>query len=187
MLQEAAFELFLEQGYAGTTVDQIATRAGVSRGTFFNYFSGKSDVFWIDLDDVFDDIAARLRNADDSTEAMTTVHGVLVAAAARFGPGDVPWALTQHGMLGSVNELQAAAMSRLSSHARTLSEFLVRRTGNAEIATAAAYAVLGGCVAAAQRWAAAGPGRGSFVPFVDAAIGPVCSGFSAALESRPSR
>ena len=54
MLQDAAFELFLENSYAGTTVEEIAQRAGVSRNTFFNYFPTKSDVFWVELDESLD-------------------------------------------------------------------------------------------------------------------------------------
>ena len=50
VLADAAAELFLEQGYGRTTVDQIAARAGVSRATFFNYFPAKSDVMWLELD-----------------------------------------------------------------------------------------------------------------------------------------
>lgn len=45
-IEEAACELFLEQGYAATSVDDIARRAGVSRSSFFNYFAGKADVLW---------------------------------------------------------------------------------------------------------------------------------------------
>src|SRR3712207_179949 len=51
-LQDAATELFLEQGFERTTVDEIARRAGVARGTFFNYFSAKGDLLWADVDPV---------------------------------------------------------------------------------------------------------------------------------------
>ncbi len=40
-LYEAALALFREQGYEQTTVDQIARRAGLAKGTFFNYFATK--------------------------------------------------------------------------------------------------------------------------------------------------
>lgn len=33
--------LFSAKGFAGTTIDDIVERAGVSRATFFNYFQGK--------------------------------------------------------------------------------------------------------------------------------------------------
>ncbi|KAE8765752.1 TetR family transcriptional regulator [Georgenia thermotolerans] len=40
-IQEAALELFEEQGVRETTVQQIAERAGVSARTFFRYFATK--------------------------------------------------------------------------------------------------------------------------------------------------
>ena len=49
-LAEAASELFLEQGYEATSIADITQRAGVSRSSFFNYFSSKSDVLWSGLD-----------------------------------------------------------------------------------------------------------------------------------------
>jgi len=40
----AACELFVQSGYAGTTVDSIAARAGVAKGTFFVHFKTKDAV-----------------------------------------------------------------------------------------------------------------------------------------------
>jgi AcrR family transcriptional regulator len=40
----AAHELFVEQGYGATTVDQIAARAGVSKPTVFTAVGGKQTV-----------------------------------------------------------------------------------------------------------------------------------------------
>lgn len=42
-LYEAACELFLKSGYAGTSVDEIAERADVARKTAFNHFPRKRD------------------------------------------------------------------------------------------------------------------------------------------------
>ncbi|XRQ08596.1 TetR/AcrR family transcriptional regulator [Actinomadura welshii] len=42
-LYEAACELFLESGYGGTSVDEIAERADVARKTAFNHFPRKRD------------------------------------------------------------------------------------------------------------------------------------------------
>ncbi|MGQ3198856.1 TetR/AcrR family transcriptional regulator, partial [Microbacterium aurantiacum] len=60
MIAEAATELFLEQGYAATSVADIAARAGVSRSSFFNYFSSKSAILWADLDARIDELETRL-------------------------------------------------------------------------------------------------------------------------------
>lgn len=47
-IREHAMRLFEEQGYAQTTVDQIADAAEVSPSTFFRYFPAKEDVVLID-------------------------------------------------------------------------------------------------------------------------------------------
>ena len=43
-LYTSALELFTEQGYERTTIDQITERADVARGTFFNHFQRKEDL-----------------------------------------------------------------------------------------------------------------------------------------------
>ncbi|HEY8905147.1 MAG TPA: TetR/AcrR family transcriptional regulator [Rhodoferax sp.] len=44
-LLAAALDLFVEKGYAATRVEEVATRAGVSKGTLFLYFSSKEELF----------------------------------------------------------------------------------------------------------------------------------------------
>ncbi|EER60367.1 transcriptional regulator, TetR family [Acidovorax delafieldii 2AN] len=44
-LLEAALELFVEKGFAATRVDEVAARAGVSKGTLFLYFPSKEELF----------------------------------------------------------------------------------------------------------------------------------------------
>jgi len=43
-LMNASEHLFLSQGIARTTIEQITARAGVAKGTFYLYFSSKDDV-----------------------------------------------------------------------------------------------------------------------------------------------
>jgi len=42
---EAAFEEFLEHGYAATRLDDIAARVGVTKGTIYVYFKNKEQLF----------------------------------------------------------------------------------------------------------------------------------------------
>ena len=40
----AAWKLFYEQGYNGTTIDDIVAESGTSKGSFYHYFNGKDDL-----------------------------------------------------------------------------------------------------------------------------------------------
>ena len=44
-LLAAALDLFVEKGYAATRVEEVAKRAGVSKGTLFLYYASKEDLF----------------------------------------------------------------------------------------------------------------------------------------------
>ncbi|MDI2097813.1 TetR/AcrR family transcriptional regulator [Ruicaihuangia caeni] len=198
MLQEAAFELFLEQGYDRTTVDHIATRAGVSRATFFNYFGAKSDVFWVDVDDALDALADAFGQlpASAGSDPIAIASNALVSIAAEFGAARVPWVLTQYDAIGGAGELQASAMSRLSRFAGLLERFIERQgdrsasrppvdraapphSASFPIPRAAAYSLAGAVVAAAREWADAGTGRGGLQQYVHAAVGPLAAAFAA--------
>ena len=43
-IEQAAFELFDEKGIAGVSIDMIARRAGIAKGTFYLYFKDKDAV-----------------------------------------------------------------------------------------------------------------------------------------------
>jgi AcrR family transcriptional regulator len=55
-ITQAAIELFTERGFDATTVDDIAAKADVAKGTFFNYFPRKEAV----LDAVPEGIIAQI-------------------------------------------------------------------------------------------------------------------------------
>ncbi|MBI3533183.1 MAG: TetR/AcrR family transcriptional regulator [Burkholderiales bacterium] len=44
-LLDAALELFVEKGFAATKSEEVARRAGVSKGTLFLYFASKEELF----------------------------------------------------------------------------------------------------------------------------------------------
>ncbi|NOH14705.1 MAG: TetR/AcrR family transcriptional regulator [Chloroflexi bacterium] len=45
VILQAAFNLFVEQGYHGTSMRQIAQRADIALGGIYNHFSSKEDIF----------------------------------------------------------------------------------------------------------------------------------------------
>lgn len=64
----AAREICLEKGFARMTVSDITNRANMTRSLFYHYFPGKEEVADAVLDDVIDEILARLRAWNESRE-----------------------------------------------------------------------------------------------------------------------
>jgi AcrR family transcriptional regulator len=184
MIAEAAAELFLEQTYAGTTVDDIARRAGVSRATFFNYFGAKSDLLWLEVDEALAAFDDTLGTVPVDAAPMDAVLEAVTRLADAFGPGRLPLAVTQVDLMGTDEELQASALPRFLALVRRLEVFIARRAGlaaDALLPRAAATAVVGAAVSAAAAWARAGVRRGPLTPLVRTAVAPVCAGYAAHL------
>src|SRR2546427_11992467 len=53
-LLEAALEVFAERGYRDSSVDEIAERAGYSKGAVYWHFSSKDDLFFALLEERID-------------------------------------------------------------------------------------------------------------------------------------
>ena len=67
-IRASALQLFREQGYDATTVEQIAAAAGVSHMTFFRYFPTKEDVA---MSDSYDPMIAALLEQTPATWPLT--------------------------------------------------------------------------------------------------------------------
>jgi len=116
-LAEAACELFLERGYDATSVADITQRAGVSRSSFFNYFSSKSDVLWSGLDARIDGVGTALGELGDRADAAA-VRSILVDALRGFAPDPLALALRNRTAMGLDEELardSALRLARLAS------------------------------------------------------------------------
>ncbi|MGI5337420.1 TetR/AcrR family transcriptional regulator [Streptomyces sp. CA-181903] len=68
-LFEAAVTLIAEQGFSSTTVDEIAERAGVAKGTVYYNFASKTVLFEELLRDGIELLTVSLRRAADDTAA----------------------------------------------------------------------------------------------------------------------
>jgi AcrR family transcriptional regulator len=69
-----AWMLFGEQGFAATTVDQIAVAAGMSRRTFFRYFAGKDELVLERLQEAGGRIAAALSRRPPDEPVWTALR-----------------------------------------------------------------------------------------------------------------
>lgn len=170
MLEEAAGELFLEQGYAATSVADITRRAGVSRSSFFNYFGGKSDLLWAGFDELVD----RLRT--DLAAEPADPRAALLRLARDLPADHVALAFTQSDAMGLGEELRLAAARRTIAVADAL------RPAAAGLdplhARVACTAWAGALIAAVQEWSRAGASRTSLPDLFARALTPVAHAFS---------
>jgi AcrR family transcriptional regulator len=72
----AAIALFSQQGYRGTTTQDIARLAGVSEVTVYRYFKHKEDIFWSALGSSFKTIKLRLDSLDAALKSQSPEHGL---------------------------------------------------------------------------------------------------------------
>jgi AcrR family transcriptional regulator len=78
----AAWRLFGERGYEETTVADIAAAAGVSRRTFFRYFSSKEDVLVETSDDVAEEMLAAMAERPLDEPPLVAIEQALVPVLA---------------------------------------------------------------------------------------------------------
>ena len=79
-LFSAAVDLIGEQGYHGTTVDDIVERAGVAKGTVYYHFSGKEDLFQAMLTDGLERLSSAFREqVEISADPVDALDGLVRA------------------------------------------------------------------------------------------------------------
>ncbi len=74
LLAQTALELFVTKGYDDTTVEEVASAAGVSRRTLFNYFRNKEDLALSGLAEQGELIAARFAERPADEDPWTSLR-----------------------------------------------------------------------------------------------------------------
>ena len=82
---EAAFELFDERGFDGTTIADIAEAAEIAPRTFFSYFPSKDDVVFHDFEASHAMVASWLRDREPGTNAIDALRAGLADAKGNIG------------------------------------------------------------------------------------------------------
>ncbi|MCD7111809.1 TetR/AcrR family transcriptional regulator [Rhizobium sp. DKSPLA3] len=89
---DAAMDVFVEHGFAGTKLTEVAKRAGVAKGTLYLYFETKEDLFRATARQA---LSANLQAVEQASAAFDgsvaeLVPVLLKRAAGRLGDGRIP-------------------------------------------------------------------------------------------------
>jgi mycofactocin system transcriptional regulator len=155
-LEQVAFDLFDRYGFEQTTVDDIATAAGIGRRTFFRYFGSKNDVPWGDFDGELARMRLQLAVIPAEEPLMDAIRQAIVDFN-RLPPDQVAAHRRRMTFILGVPALQAHSTLRFAAWRRVIADFAAQRTGQASDALmprAIAHAMLGVAVAAYEQWLA---------------------------------
>jgi AcrR family transcriptional regulator len=133
-LQQAALDLFVEQGYDATTVAQIADRAGLTERTFFRHFADKREVLFAGSAELLELLRLTTLEAPVDASPLQAVAGALVAVAAVIqarGRG----AQKRQSVIAANPELQERELIKMASWAAVLADAL-RARGVEDLVTA---------------------------------------------------
>jgi AcrR family transcriptional regulator len=155
-IREHALRLFREQGYPGTTVEQIAAAAEVSPATFFRYFPTKEDVV---LQDDFDIVTlAALEAQPAGLSPIAAFRAAAVESLRTMSPDDLQRFRETTHLTAVVPEVRARALDEFARTIDGIAAALARRIGRGpdDFATRTmAGAIIGVIMSATMPWAAA--------------------------------
>lgn len=148
-IQSHALQLFREQGYDATTVQQIIEEVEVSESTFFRYFPTKADVV---LADEFDPvIVAAFREQPRELSVIQALRAAFAQAFTQMSDGDRAVQADRTVLVMSVPELRAGMLDQFAQAMGLLAEITAERTGRSPNDVAVrtfAGAVVGAAMAA---------------------------------------
>lgn len=83
-IEAAAFELFQQSGFDGTTIEAIAAEADIAPRTFFYYFPTKEHVVLADYEGRLDRIVEQLSERPDTEHPWAALRASFVVVAADY-------------------------------------------------------------------------------------------------------
>jgi AcrR family transcriptional regulator len=152
-IREHALRLFREQGYAATTVEQIAEAAEVSPSTFFRYFPTKEDVVLQDDMDLV--LMEALERQPPGLSPIAAIRAATRETVASYSPEDLARLREMAEFSLSVPEVRARSLDEFARTIQVMAEAIAKRAGRAPDDFAArtiAGAVVGVIMSATMPW-----------------------------------
>ncbi len=146
----AALQLFSEQGYDGTTVAEIAERAGLTKSTFFRHFPDKRDVLSAGQETLSRLLVEGIAAAPLQATPLTAVAAGLQRAASAMGPFNRELAPHLQAAIAASTELQERSALKQVGYTAAMASAL-RNRGTPEPAAGVAAEL--GAIAFKQAYA----------------------------------
>jgi mycofactocin system transcriptional regulator len=153
-IEHIALDLFTDRGFDTTTVDDIATAAGIGRRTVFRYYASKNDIPWGAFDEQLDRMRAMFAALPTDLPVMAGVRAA-VLDFNEVDPDEQPWHRRRLRLILGTPALQAHSTLRYTAWRRVVAEYAASRLGlgpDELVPQTIGHASLGVALAAYERW-----------------------------------
>jgi AcrR family transcriptional regulator len=128
-LAKEAMRLFMKQGFAETTIEEIADAAEVSPSTFFNYFASKEDlILQDDLDPV---IIAAFNAQPPELGPIAALRAAMNSTFSAVTPEEMAMVQQRTALVQRDPDVRAAMLSQFAGMVEQVAQVLAPRTGRA--------------------------------------------------------
>lgn len=152
-LIKAAITLFDERGYGETTVAEIAAAAGLTKRTFFRYFTDKREVLFKGAEELSDRWIGGIQAAPVGATPMASVRAGLDEVASLFAERH-PFARVRSQIIAANPELQERELIKLQTLAQAVAAALCERGAAPQAGVLAAQSGVTVFHVAFARWVA---------------------------------
>jgi AcrR family transcriptional regulator len=131
LLEETARRLFAKHGFRATSIDRIATAAGVSRTTFFRYFPSKEAVVFAGQERSSETFGGLLAQRPPEENALRAFEEAVVAfaRATEDDPAEKQRVLEQWALYAANPELRARLAENTKAQVDHIARALAGRDG----------------------------------------------------------
>jgi AcrR family transcriptional regulator len=127
---DAAFELFAQRGFDGTTIADIAEAAEIAPRTFFAYFPSKDDVVFHDFEERYAMVASWLRDREPDTNAIDALRAGIESSMEEGDSGHLREKRLRAGLIRENDSLAAHSDHLKGRFGELLSEAVAEDLGD---------------------------------------------------------
>jgi AcrR family transcriptional regulator len=154
-IAETAWSVFAERGFEDVTVNEVAEATGISRASFFRYFSSKEEAVFVALEAMGAEIATALEERPPQEEPWVALRRAFDAATPNYASNPAR-SLARLNLTRETPSLRAHQLERQAQWRSLIGPALAIRSGldpddvRVEAVVGAAIAALD---AATEKWA----------------------------------